>query len=285
MVHIPPVAPYLGAVVLVLGLGFRLAAAAAEPVDLELVIATDVSRSIDEDEARLQRQGIAAAFRDQDVIRAIQSGFLRRIGVAYIDYSSTDFIEIVIPWRIIADNKSAENFADALIKAPLTYGQRTSISDALEFAVNMIETNTLEGTRRVIDVSGDGPNNHGRLVSNVRDETAARNITINGLPIINTHDAGQSRFYLPDLDKYYRGCVIGGVGAFYVVARDFADYARAIRKKLIFEIAGLSPDSRAGPARFFKAAYHPRATGYVYEKGCDIGERMRRMYWDDPDDP
>ncbi|MDH5750564.1 MAG: DUF1194 domain-containing protein, partial [Rhodospirillales bacterium] len=199
------------------------------------------------------------------------------------------FIKTVIDWRIISDRNSAEAFADALLKAPLTYGQRTSISDALEFGADMIETNNIEGTRRVIDVSGDGPNNYGRLVSTVRDETAAKNITINGLPIINTRDEGQSRFYLSDLDKYYRGCVIGGTGAFYVVARDFADFARAIRKKLIFEIAGLSPRSasiftRAGSAPIIKASYQS-AMGYVYEKGCDIGERMRQRYWDDSDDP
>ena len=258
-----------------------LPARAVESVDLELVIATDVSRSIDEEEARLQREGIAAAFRDKDVIRAIQSGFLRRIGVAYIDYSNRFFNKIVIDWRIVRDRESAEGFAEALLKAPLTFGRRTSISDAIEIGAEMIESNNFEGTRRVIDVSGDGPNNHGRLVDHVRNETVAKRITINGLPIVNEGGRFASRFYLPDLDKYYQGCVIGGAGAFVVVANDFKDFARAIRRKLILEIAGLTPGDgfiiKAAAAPLL-ATYHP---GQVYEKGCDIGERMRGIFWDD----
>lgn len=257
-----------------------LPARAAEAVDLELVIATDVSRSIDESEATLQREGIAAAFRDKDVIRAIQSGFLRRIAVVYMDYSSRFFNKVVIDWRIVDSRESAEAFSDALLKAPLTFGRRTSISDAIERGAELIENNNFEGTRRVIDVSGDGPNNHGRLVDHVRNETVAKRITINGLPIMN--DGGQfvSRFYIPDLDKYYQGCVIGGAGAFVVVANNFKDFARAIRKKLILEIAGVTPGE--GPvikaSAVTPATYH---SAQVYERGCDIGERMRGSFWDD----
>jgi hypothetical protein len=262
---------------------------ATEAVDLELVIATDVSYSIDEDEARLQRQGIAAAFRSKRVIQAIRSGFLRRIAVAYVDYSSRAFNRVVLDWRIISDAKSANEFADALLKAPPTYGRRTSISDAVELAAHMIETNQIDGTRRVIDVSGDGPNNFGRLVDHVRDEIAARRITINGLPIVNLNDRFNSRFYLPDLDLYYRGCVIGGPGAFLVVARDFKDFARAIRKKLILEIAGRTPPLRPSvlPVSAHARIQSPGGrggTGYVYEKGCDIGERMRWRSWGGDDD-
>jgi len=148
-------------------------ASAKEYVDLELVIATDVSRSIDSDEARLQRQGVAAAFRSKQVIDAIQSGVLQRIAVAYIDYSSRDWNKLLIDWKIIRDQKSAYAFADALLKPELTFGRRTSISDALEHAVRIIDGNDIEGTRRVIDVSGDGPNNFGRFVDKVRDETIA----------------------------------------------------------------------------------------------------------------
>ena len=263
------------ALLLVSALGAK---AAAEAVDLELVIATDVSRSIDEEEALLQRQGIAEAFRDPDVIRAIGSGFLGRIGVAYIDYSSRDFNKVVVGWRVIGDRQSAEAFADDLLKVPMTYGWRTSISDAIELASEMIETNVLEGTRRVIDVSGDGPNNYGRLVDEVRDMTIARRITINGLPIINERGAFASRYFLPDLDLYYRGCVIGGCGAFLVVANSFVDFARAIRRKLILEIAGAMPGvDGASPAGLVRTSAPRRRspTGYVYDKGCDIGERMR----------
>ena len=247
-------------------------ARAAEPVDLELVIATDVSRSIDHQEALLQREGVAAAFRNQAVIRAIGSGILGRIGVAYIDYSSRAYNRIVVDWTIVGDRKSAEAFAARLLAAPLTFGRRTSISDAIEMAQEMIETNALEGTRRAIDVSGDGPNNHGRLVSAVRDAAIARRIAINGLPIVNDRGGFGRRFYLPDLDKYYLGCVIGGPGAFLVVANSFEDFAFAIRRKLILEIAG-------APAPRLIRASSP--TGYVYPRGCDIGERMWN-YWNDP---
>ncbi len=270
-------------------LAWPWAASAIEYVDLELVIATDVSYSIDEDEAALQRQGVAAAFRSKEVIRAIRAGFLRKIAVAYIDYSSSIHNRVVIDWRVLSDRKSAHAFAASLLKAFPTFGRRTSISDAIELGTKMIATNGYEGTRRVIDVSGDGPNNWGRLVARVRDETAARRITINGLPIINDGGGFISRYYLPDLDLYYRGCVIGGPGAFIVVARNFKDFARAIRKKLILEIAGLAPRiPPLGHGLIFKASSHrgPRAPrfGYVYEKGCDIGERMRNNYWGDPDD-
>jgi hypothetical protein len=261
-------------------------AAAKEYVDLELVIATDVSRSIDSDEARLQRQGIAAAFRSKQVIDAIRSGVLQRIAVAYIDYSSRDWNKLLIDWRIIRDRDSAYAFADVLLKAPLTFGRRTSISDALEQSRDLIDKNDIEGTRRVIDVSGDGPNNFGRLVDTVRDETIARQITINGLPIMNDRNNVFSRYNLPDLDNYYRGCVIGGPGAFLVVARDFKDFARAIRKKLVLEIAGLTPRRSTG---FIRAKIdpplnvRPSPNGYTYAKGCDIGERMREGYWADDD--
>lgn len=259
---------------------------AATAVDLELVIATDVSQSIDEDEALLQRQGVAEAFRSEEVIRAIGSGFLRRIGVAYIDYSSRAFNRVVVDWRVIDGKDSANAFAAELLAAPLTYGRRTSISDGVEQAAEMIETNGLEGTRRVIDVSGDGPNNFGRLVDDVRDATVARRITINGLPIMNARSALSPRYYLPDLDLYYRGCVIGGPGAFLVVARSFADFARAIRRKLVLEIAGRMPAPDEPPrAVLVPAASHgrlrPSPGGYVYPRGCDIGERMRD-FGDDP---
>lgn len=222
---------------------------AKQYVDLELVIATDVSRSIDSDEARLQRQGVAAAFRSKQVIDAIQSGVLQRIAVAYIDYSSRDWNKLLIDWRIIRDRKTAHAFADTLLSQELTFGRRTSISDALEQAADLIDGNDIEGTRRVIDVSGDGPNNFGRYVDTVRNETIAKRITINGLPIMNERNNVFSRYNLPDLDNYYRGCVIGGPGAFLVVARDFKDFARAIRKKLILEIAGGVPDRPDSCAR------------------------------------
>ncbi len=262
-------------------------AAAMEAVDLELVIATDVSRSIDREEALLQREGVAGAFRNPAVVRAIASGFLGKIGVAYIDYSSRAFNKVIADWTVVRDRQSAEAFAARLLAAPLTFGSRTSISDAIEMAREMIESNALEGTRRVIDVSGDGPNNFGRRIDTVRDATVARRIAINGLPIVNDRGAFNTRFYLPDLDEYYFGCVIGGLGAFLVVANSFEDFARAIRQKLILEIAGAAPEPDGRRfASFVRISspgrLRPAPGGHVYPRGCDIGERMRRNLWGDP---
>ena len=251
---------------------------AKQAVDLELVMATDVSRSIDQDEAQLQRQGIAGAFRSKQVIKAISSGFLRRIAVAYVDYSSAFHNKVVINWRILHNAKTANDFADELLRAPQTFGRRTSISDALELATKILETNDIEGTRRVIDVSGDGPNNWGGQVDLVRNAIVKKRITINGLPIINDRSRFMSRYYLPDLDKYYLGCVIGGPGAFLVVATNFKDFARAVRRKLILEIA-------AKPALIIPASYFAQRRYGIqrpsYKKGCDIGEKMRAIPWDD----
>lgn len=272
-------------------LALTLAAAspvrAAEPVDLELVIATDVSYSIDAEEARLQREGIIGAFRSREVIRAIQTGALGRIAVAYIDFSGRPFNKVVIDWQMIQDEASAHAFADRLAEAPPNRGQNTSISDAIELASQLIESNQFDGMRRVIDVSGDGPNNTGRRVDDVRDDTVAKGITINGLTIINQADRWNSRYFLEDLDRYFEGCVIGGPGSFVIVASDFQDFARAIRQKLILEIAGLAP-GRTIPLGIHRTAAPASATlaqagapsgRPAYEKGCDIGERMRRGGW------
>jgi hypothetical protein len=250
-------------------------AAEREKVDLELVIANDASYSIDEEEARLQREGVAAAFLAHDVVQAIRSGLRGRIAVAYIDYASTPYNEIVVDWTLIHDQASAAAFAKAILSRPSGSGRHTSISSALEMGTRMIAENAYDGTRRTIDISGDGPNNFERRVDVVRDEVVARGITINGLPIMNLRDAGRSRYYLPDLDKYFEGCVIGGRGAFVVVAHDFKDFARAMKKKLVLEISGLSV---ASPVR--KAQYSLSN----YPKGCDIGERMRGLPYsfDDP---
>ncbi len=270
-------------------IGALLAAApagAAERVDLELLIATDVSRSIDEGEARLQREGVASAFLDAGVIGAIRSGALGRIAVAYIDYSSQPYNRIIVDWRVIHDQASATAFAETLLRTPLTYGRRTSISDAIEHGVALIEKNAFAGTRRVIDVSGDGPNNHGSLVVEARDQAVAKGIIVNGLPIMNDPGPGlRSRYYLPDLDQYYAGCVIGGAGAFQVPARDFKDFARAIKKKLILEIAGLAPPpAPLRQGRVIKAATAP-PVGPGYRLGCDIGEKQRYRSWREPDSP
>jgi hypothetical protein len=242
-----------------------------QSVDIELVLVTDISYSVDENEARFQREGAIAAFRNDDVVKAIQAGALGRIAVSYIDFGSAGQERILINWQIVHDKASADAFADTLARVPIRHGVQTSISSGIALASRMIETSGFIATQKVIDVSGDGPNNDGLRVDRLRDETVAKGITINGLPIVTEADKFDV-YYLPDLDKYYAGCVIGGSNAFYQVAHGFEDLARAIRRKLILEI---SDSSSRNPMVVKVAAVPQPSRPAVYEKGCDIGERMR----------
>jgi hypothetical protein len=213
-----------------------------QPVDLELVIMTDTSGSIDQAEARLQRQGIAAAFRSEEVVRAIQSGVVGRIAVAYVDWAGFYYNTTVVDWTIIRDKETAEAFAARLMSTPLNYLQGTAVGGALYYAAEMIETNALDGSRRTIDISGDGPNNQGPSPYIVKSEVAELGITINGLPII-TYEYGNGDWgeYYGDIFNYYRNCVIGGRNAFVIPAEGFEDFARAVRRKLVLEISDASP--------------------------------------------
>jgi hypothetical protein len=250
-------------------------ASSREQVDIALVIATDVSYSVDENEAHFQRQGAIVAFRSPDVVKAIQAGALGRIAVAYLDFASYSSNKIIADWHIIHDKASADAFADVLAAAPRTLGVQTSISSGIEMAEHLLDTSGVAATKRIIDVSGDGPNNEGHLVAKVRDEAVAKGIIINGLPIMTPADQFDI-YYLADLDKYYAGCVIGGPGSFIQVAHGFEDLARALRRKLIQEISDAGRPEN--PLIFKVAAGAPRALSSphaAYEKGCDIGERMR----------
>ena len=229
--HLPPLSALLLAAIL-WNIGPGAAAKDELPVDLELVLGVDVSRSIDYEEARLQRQGYVSAFRDPAVIRAIRSGMMRRIAVVYFEWAGAGHTETVKGWALIEDQKSAYAFAKALGETVSSSARRTSISAAIDFAMPMFGQNRFEGTRRVIDISGDGPNNWGDLVNVARDRALATGLTINGLPILDEAGGRFSRFNIPNLDLYYKNCVIGGPGAFFVVAADFKDFARAVRKGL-----------------------------------------------------
>lgn len=240
------------------------------PVDLELALAVDISRSIDAEEALLQRQGYIQAFRDPEVIQAIRSGMLRRIAVTYFEWAGMSLPEVVVGWTLIEDAASANAFAEALGRIAPNAARRTSISRAIDFALPLFEGNGVEGTRRVIDVSGDGPNNWGDLVTQARDRAVALGVTVNGLPILDDGGGLFSSFNIPDLDLYYRDCVIAGPAAFIVVAADFSDFARAIRRKLILEIAGRGPPQAPGIARA-AATRVARAS-----PPCDIGEQLMR---------
>ncbi len=185
------------------------AAAGAERVDMELVLAIDVSESIDADEARVQRNGYINALRDPLVLAAIRSGRLGRIAVTYFEWSGAGRQWPVLGWSVIHDEASAQRIADALARAPIGSGRWTSISSALDYAAPLFAANDFEAERRVIDVSGDGFNNAGRPVTDARDAAIARGITINGLPVIHK-PKNFSWPPMPYLDLYFRTCVIGG---------------------------------------------------------------------------
>lgn len=206
------------------------------------MLAVDVSGSVDRWEAEQQRDGYVAALADPAVHAAIRSGFHQRIAVTYIEWAGADMQRVVLPWRLLDGAASATALAQELAEVPIARSMYTSISHAIDFAVPLFDGNGFAGARRVIDVSGDGPNNRGRPLALARADALARGITINGVPILN--DRPQP-WTLPTpvelgLDRYYAEHVIGGPGAFIVVAEDFTAFREAILTKLILEIAGLN---------------------------------------------
>jgi Protein of unknown function (DUF1194) len=226
---------------------FPAVARAAEQVDLLLVLAADVSRSVDSGKFQLQREGYAAAISDPHVLDAIRSGRTGRIGMTYIEWSGLGSQRVVIDWTTISDAETAKGFGDRLLEAPRSFADRTSISGAIEFAMSHLARAPYESQRRTIDVSGDGTNNSGRDVSLARDEAMAQGITINGLVILSETPLAWN----PDhtnppggLDNYYRNNVIGGPGAFVLAAQNFNSFGEAIIKKMIAEVAEAEPPRR-----------------------------------------
>jgi Protein of unknown function (DUF1194) len=207
-------------------------------VDLALVLAVDISYSMDLDEQELQREGFAEAFRSPLVHDAIRNGMLGRIAVTYMEWAGTDDQRVILPWTVLDNPETILAFADRIAAIPLRRAQRTSVSGAIDAAARLFENNGLETTRKVIDVSGDGANNQGRPVVQARDEAVAAGITINGLPIML-----KKLGYLdsPDLDIYFRDCVIGGQGAFMVPAREKLQFQQAIKAKILLEVSGVLP--------------------------------------------
>lgn len=223
----------------------RAARANEEPVDVLLVLAVDVSRSIDEDEAKLQREGFRTAMSDPRVVSAIRSGTLGAIAVCYLEWASADYQRIVIPWTRIDGQGAANAWAERLAAAPRVSMNWTSISGGIEASMRAINDSPFEGTRKVIDISGDGVNNSGAPPTLLRDLAVDAGITINGLPILND----RSPFGRPQnmtLDQYFQDFVIGGPGAFMIPADDFVAFQSAVLRKLIREISGLPDTSRFG---------------------------------------
>jgi hypothetical protein len=217
-----------------------VAAPAAEQVDLLLVLAADVSRSIDAAKFQLQRDGYAAAISDPRVLEAIKSGRTGRIGLTFVEWSGVGSQHVVIDWTMVADAGDAKGFGDHLLEAPRSFADRTSISGAIEFAMGQLARAPFVSARHTIDVSGDGTNNAGRDVIAARDEALAQGVTINGLVILSETPLAWN----PDhtnppggLENYYRDHVIGGAGAFVLAAQDFNAFGQAIVKKMIAEVA------------------------------------------------
>jgi hypothetical protein len=243
-------------------------AQAQTAVDLELVLAVDVSLSMDMDEQRLQRDGYVQALRDPEVQKGIASGPSGRIAVTYMEWAGPQTQSVVIPWTIIDSPAAAKAFADRLEAAPISRARMTSISAALAYSKGLLATSGMRGLRRVIDVSGDGPNNTGVPVTGIRDELIADGIVINGLPIVLKRASSWGMFDLENLDQYYSECVIGGTGAFMIPVRETDEFKTATRRKLLLEISGLEM-----PARLI----HAQAKEAM---DCSIGERQWRRYLD-----
>jgi uncharacterized protein DUF1194 len=226
-------------------------ARAAEPVDLLLVLAADVSRSVDQEKFQLQREGYAAAISDRRVLEAISAGRNRRIAVMFLEWSGLGNQKVVIDWTPINGAKAAQEFGDRLLELPRSFADRTSISGGIDFAVAQLARSPFTAERRTIDVSGDGTNNAGRDVMQARDEALALGITINGLVILSERPLPWNPEHTNPpggLANYYRDNVVGGPGAFVLEAKDFGSFGQAIAKKMIAEIADATPQGFAAPS-------------------------------------
>ena len=227
------------------------AAGGARPVDVdvELVLAVDISLSMDPEEQRLQREGYIEAFRDPEVIKAIRGGQFGRIAVTYVEWAGPDIQLHLIPWRVISSASSAEAFVSELAAKEYSRYRRTSISAALEFSARLFEDTPYRGARRVIDVSGDGANNSGPPLLPIRDRIVESGVVINGLPIVLRPTMGYSSWDMPNLDRYYANCVIGGPGSFMIPITKHEEFLTATRQKLLLEISDLPVRPRVVPVQ------------------------------------
>jgi hypothetical protein len=269
-------------------------------VDLSLALGIDISGSIDPDEARLQREGYVAAFRDPVIVKAILGGANGRIAVAYFEWSDSWMQKLLIDWTLLDSEAAIEAFARKLSDAPISIARRTSISGAIRYAIPLFGRSPYEAQRKVLDISGDGSNNDGGLVTEMRYEALKEKIVINGLPIMNDRP---NPFGFPnesDLDRYYLHCVTGGPRSFVEVAHSFDDFPRAVRKKLLQEVADIGPRHDLGQGMGLQLGHLPDGTQLAqagrprgaradedytkfvrpeYELGCDVGERRSREFW------
>jgi len=260
------------AVLAALFLAAAQAAAADElRVDVELMLAVDVSYSMSTREQEIQRRGYAEALRDPDIFAAIQTGYHQRVALTYVEWSGVSAQRTVIPWTLIETPDDLDGFASELTISPPVILRRTSISALLDHAPGSFQNNGFLGERQVIDVSGDGPNNIGRPVTEARDALVAAGFVINGLPLMTREGAGQ-RFDLADLDRYYAECVIGGPLSFSIPVHSWQEFPSAVRKKLVLELAGtVPPEIRVTPTSW------TGSTQGNYD--CLIGEKIWRQFY------
>jgi len=236
-------------------------------VDIELILAVDVSYSMDLDELAIQREGYAQAIVSKEFLQALKTGPTGKVAVTYFEWAASNDQKIIIPWRVIDGPESADAVSHEIMKTPIRRASRTSISGAINFAVPLFDENPNHGLRRVIDISGDGANNNGTPVTIARDTALAKGITINGLPIM-VKEPSYSTMDIDNLDFYYEDCVIGGPGSFVVSIKDRDKFREAIRSKLILEVAGRTPERRIVPV----AEKEPRVS-------CLIGEKIWQDRW------
>ncbi|HZC95619.1 MAG TPA: DUF1194 domain-containing protein [Bradyrhizobium sp.] len=236
-------------------------------VDVELVLAVDVSYSMDMDELAIQREGYAQAIVSKEFLQALKTGPNGKIAVTYFEWAASSDQKIIIPWRVIDGPETADAVANEIMKTPVRRASRTSISGAINFAVPLFDENPHHGLRKVIDISGDGPNNNGSPVVTARDAALEKGIVINGLPIM-VKEPSYSTMDIDNLDYYYEDCVIGGPGSFVVTIKDREKFKEAIRTKLLLEVASRTPERRIVPA----AAKEPRVS-------CLVGEKIWQDRW------
>ncbi|MBW7973866.1 DUF1194 domain-containing protein [Bradyrhizobium sp. BR 10289] len=241
----------------------------AQTVDVELILAVDVSYSMDMDELAIQREGYAQAIQSKEFLQALKLGPNGRIAVTYFEWAASTDQKIIIPWRLVDGPETADAVAAEIMKTPIRRASRTSISGAISFAMPLFDEDPYRGLRRVIDISGDGPNNNGGPVTVARDAALEKGIVINGLPIM-VKEPSYSTMDIDNLDYYYEDCVVGGPGAFVIAIKDRDKFKEAIRTKLLMEVAGRVPDRPL--MRVADKDKEPRVN-------CMIGEKIWSDRW------
>lgn len=257
-------------------------------VDVELVLAVDASWSMDFEEQLIQRDGYAGAFRSREVVEAIVYGGHGRVAVTYVEWAGSTSQQIVVPWTLIDSEETAHAFAHALTQGSPRHYRRTSISGAIAFSASLFDGNGYDGLRRIIDISGDGPNNQGISVTHARDAAVEKGLTINGLPLMTNEPGRGIGYAIPELDLYFAECVIGGGQAFVIPVNSWEEFPEAVRRKLVLELAGVPARPPHEPGPELADVILAQAVSEdldIPSSDCLIGEKLwerRRRDWIKP---